>query len=332
MIDSVSVDVLITFYNQKECVDRTIESVVSQKTKYPINIVIGDDGSTDGTIQKIQNWSNKYNNITYFVMERDLSKQYEAIERVSDLRKKLLTYAKSKYLLFLDGDDYYIDEYKIDKQIHILEEKEECIACAHNVNIFWENENKLEKLFHLDKEKLISNKSYWCSYFLHAMSFMVRNITCGEVPKELQYTFFDDNSISLYYLQFGAVYYIPDVMCNYVQLKGSSWNDRNEIERNIINALDYYEEKMFSPKMKFYSLVRHSSNFIFLYRARKIIKDVELKGVWKKKLKFYGEKTLLHKLINYSDLSCLGKVEVGLGFGICWLLSIYRKIRRVFGW
>ena len=59
-MDEITVDVLITFYNQEKYVDRAMQSVFSQKGNFRLNVLIGDDGSTDGTPKLLEQWKRSY--------------------------------------------------------------------------------------------------------------------------------------------------------------------------------------------------------------------------------------------------------------------------------
>ena len=77
------VSVLISFYNLKPYVDQTLESVVAQKTDFPVEILCADDGSDDGTIEKLRAWEEKYpQSVRAFVMDRIPGAKYEANERI----------------------------------------------------------------------------------------------------------------------------------------------------------------------------------------------------------------------------------------------------------
>ena len=56
----MKVSVLVTFYNQEDYVDEALQSVFDQKCDFDFEVLIGDDGSTDGTMAKLQKWKQKY--------------------------------------------------------------------------------------------------------------------------------------------------------------------------------------------------------------------------------------------------------------------------------
>ena len=70
-MDEITVDVLITFYNQEKYVDLALKSIVNQKTDFGIKVLIGDDGSTDKTRDLVAKWIDRYPGmIELYVTER----------------------------------------------------------------------------------------------------------------------------------------------------------------------------------------------------------------------------------------------------------------------
>lgn len=77
------VSVLISFYNLAPYVDQTMESVLAQKTDFPVEILCADDGSEDGTVELLHGWEKRYpDRVRVFVMDRIPGKKYEGNERI----------------------------------------------------------------------------------------------------------------------------------------------------------------------------------------------------------------------------------------------------------
>lgn len=274
----MTLSVMITTYNLEKYVEQTINSVLMQELSYDYEILIGDDGSMDSTISIIRQWERKYpERIHVFVMDRDPDKKYNAIERASKNRINLVKHARGKYLIFLDGDDFYTDSKKLQKQIDLLEKKEnqDCIACAHQANLYWENGITIpvSKYNHSFK---VTGKEYWRYgiYFL-SESFMFRNVFHQNFPDVINPRYYDDNIIIFYLLSFGNIIYIPDNMVNYRQTEHSSWNSIDEMERNIINCFDFDIERQINKNFERESRMRHMYNLYFLWRnCKKIPKSL----------------------------------------------------------
>lgn len=332
----IAVSILITFYNQENYVDEALASVMMQKTEHAFEVLCGDDGSSDGTVAKIKGWMEKYpQQIRLYQMDRKTGVQYEPILRVSENRKNILSKAKGKYIMFLDGDDFYTSEYKIQKQVEILDNADDSvIACGHNANYYWEG-GKTKQINEGLHSGVIRNVDYWSGMYLLSESLMFRNIFRGANMAELTGLTFDDNTIMLYMLRFGDCYYIEDNMVNYRQLENSSWNMRTEHQKNMLNALDYYEEIRFAPEMKKYSAARHFYNFQLLFQGRNDEKLLEECGEWLGRLHkmraerllnilYYREKSLLQRLWCYLDVTFFilyGKI-------ISYSLAVRKRLRN----
>lgn len=326
----MKLSVLITTFNLEKYIDETLSSVLDQKTNFDFEILVGDDGSTDGTVRIICEWEKKHpGKIRHFVMERQPNIQYNRIERASKNRINLIQHAEGEYLIFLDGDDVYIDSCKLQKQIDILDavENQECIACAHDIYLYWSEEKK-ERINNYKKEFKVTPKKYWrdCMYF-HSDTVMFRNVFKKRFPEEIREEFYDDNIIVFYLLKYGNIKYIPDVMVNYRQIEGSSWNSVNEFDKNIINLMDMDVEKQINISMRRASRMRHMYNIFFIWKNRnKIPEEIRAKYLPRAKK---AELEECVQWLSYNDLNVFTKCKMNLRFYRDMLCFIGVKARKI---
>ncbi len=278
MSNTVKLSICITTYNLKNVVNQTLESVFNQKTNYSFEVLIGDDGSDDGTIDEIKKWESKFPDIiSVFVMDRDKSKKHDHndhIVRASSNRYNLLKHAKGEYITFLDGDDFYVDENKIQKQIDLLETNLDCNFCAHNLNCYYESNNSIEplgKIKFYNKIHKISFKEFWeRGLYVSAESCIIRNnFDLAEANEKFYTNYFDDNFIVYMAFQKGKCFYIPDRMVNYRQHEGGYFN-WDQTERKILDLLDIDAEINFAPKNKTIVLTRHYSSINTILNKKRI--------------------------------------------------------------
>lgn len=300
---------MITYYNQKDFVKDSLSSVLGQQTDFDFEILIGDDGSNDGTIEEIKSYISDYGDkCTLYVMSRDVSKTYEPIERASLNRLNLLRHAKGEFGIFLDGDDVYSDEYKLQKQVNFLRANEDCIACGHPLEIFGEGVEQGVLLGQIsDKSFKIAGKRFWKYYYVSSDSLLFRNVV--KVDEIKLTTNFDDNTVLLNYISRGKIGFLPDCMVKYRQTAESSWNKRDELEKLYVNLKDYVEEIQYFPELKRESFIRHLSGIRTLFLSKKNIYSYGKYGEILNKVKMfrvfesYGKKTAIGKLftnIKYS--------------------------------
>lgn len=271
---NTKVSVLITTYNLEDYIGQTLESVLMQEVDFEIEILVGDDGSSDKTVEVVKSWQDKYPDIIkYYVMDREPDKKYNKIERASKNRINLIKHAKGEYLVFLDGDDFYVDSKKLKKQVSVLDnpDNSDCIACVHDIYMYW-NEEKKYRVNDFDREFKIDGRSIWkdCIYF-SSDTLLFRNIFKGEFPKDINPSYYDDNVISFYLFKYGKFYYIPETMVCYRQLETSSWNSVNELEKSILNLTNIDIEEKINESYKKESEIRYMRSVFYVWKNRKRI-------------------------------------------------------------
>lgn len=282
----MKLSVLITTYNLKDYVEETLNSVLTQEVDFEYEILVGDDGSDDGTIEIVREYEKQYKGkIFLYVMDRQKGKKYNRIERASKNRMNLLCHAKGDYLIFLDGDDIYCDKHKLQKQVTVLDnpQNSDCIACAHNSWLYW-NEKKKYLINEYKKEFKVDGRTYWrdTMYFL-SNTVMFRNVFAKGIPSKINPNYYDDNIIIYCLLEYGKIIYIPDVMVNYRQLENSSWNSTSDVEKNLINLMDWDVEMQINPAYQKESVTRHIYDIFFVWKERNHI-SVELKRKYLKQM------------------------------------------------
>lgn len=266
----MKVSVMITTYNLEVYIEETLRSVLSQKTKFPFEILIGDDGSSDGTVTIIKKYVESYpDKIFLYEMPREKGKQYNRVERSAANRLQLLSRARGEYCAFLDGDDYYTDEEKLQKQVDVLEKEEnrDCIMCAHNLWLTYDNGDK-QLLCRAKKKRKITLDEYWPLMFLQANAILFRNIYQQNPPGGILAKNFDDNNITFWLFQHGKMYYLPQPMGAYRQVSGSSWNGIGQLQKACSNILGYGVEIEVCEKKRKLSDVRHYPDFQYVYENR----------------------------------------------------------------
>lgn len=116
------VSVIIVTYNQADTIARTIESVLSQECDFPIELVIGDDASTDDTLSVARSYADRYDNIRILTSEvnRGVTANYTDCIRA----------CRGTYIADCAGDDYWIDTHKLACQVAVMD-SDPAIALVH---------------------------------------------------------------------------------------------------------------------------------------------------------------------------------------------------------
>lgn len=165
-------------YNHASYIQDAIDSFLMQETRFPFEILVHDDASTDGTTEIILDYAKKYPDIIKPIIQT--KNQYAKCGLINP--RFVFPKAKGKYIALCEGDDYWTDTTKLQKQVSFLEDNPEYVITYTDSQPFNEN-GKLDIDFgasrrDLKAEDLIKATS------LHTLTTCFRNII-GEIPADL---------------------------------------------------------------------------------------------------------------------------------------------------
>lgn len=124
----MKVSVLCTAYNHEKYIRSALEGILSQKTDFDYEVLVHDDASTDGTAGIIREYAERYPQLIKPIYQSE--NQYS--KRRDLYREILIPEAKGTYIAICEGDDYWIDENKLQMQVDFLDQNSSYAACVHN--------------------------------------------------------------------------------------------------------------------------------------------------------------------------------------------------------
>lgn len=268
------ISICITYYNQENFVKDSLESVLSIDFPCDFEILIGDDGSTDNTVAEIKKFQEKYPDKIKLICNKK-SKEQNLIKKASLNRLNLASKANGDYILFLDGDDFYCDNSFIKEALDILDNNTHLSACAFNFKYLYENQT--EEIFNQNmKEGIINSKDYLAKeYYSPSGAFVFRNyLSTYKMRRLKEINNFDDNGITVFFIQYGDFCYIDKTIYAYRQQKESNWNKISKPEQILLNAMDYKLLSKTAPKFDKEILKREFPALKYIYKNRKNLKDL----------------------------------------------------------
>jgi len=132
--------VICPCYNQEKFIGQTLEGFVGQKTDFDFIALVGDDASTDGTPAIVGQYAEKHPNLVRPVLRAG---NLGPGGNVNDLYKRV----SSKYVAICEGDDYWTDERKLQKQVDFMEANPGCALSFHPVAVWNEREGRQDGIF-----------------------------------------------------------------------------------------------------------------------------------------------------------------------------------------
>ena len=128
--------VCVITYNQEKYIGQCLEGILMQKTSFPFEIVIGEDCSADHTRNIIRYYEKKHPGIIKPIYhDRNVGAARNHFEYC-------FAQIKTPYIAICDGDDYWTDPGKLQKQVDFMEQHPECVLCFHRINVV-DQDNRL---------------------------------------------------------------------------------------------------------------------------------------------------------------------------------------------
>lgn len=200
--------VCIRTYNQERFIAQALDSVLMQKTSFPFEIIVSDDCSIDGTRVILLNYQRDYPDRIRLILGE------ENVGGPRNLRR-VIEASSSKYISCLDGDDYYTDKYKLQKQVEFLEGNERYAACFHNVMNINEKTGAKSLFLPLDFPEEVDAKDVISKKWFLPIHSVVMHRNYITFPEWYEDVMNDDFVVDLSVALHGPFYYMSDVMAVY---------------------------------------------------------------------------------------------------------------------
>ncbi len=268
MPSDLVLSVRLMTYNHSEFILQCLNSIDSQVTNFKFEVIIGDDFSTDNTADLIRDFIklSKNNNIKYQFLERGTAYKTKRnkLGRLYNFTD-ILSNCSGKYIALIDGDDYWIYDYKLQKQVDFLENNKDFNICFTKANLLKNNKLDIHKIPEISKEGIYRYDNLLDYYdFITTASVMFRNILDNNYPKWFYQLPMGDMGLYLIVCRESKMKCLPEIMSVYRLHEKGLWSGANKEQNN---------ERFF----KFFKLV-----FNDLTISQKKIVKIKKKGIIKK--------------------------------------------------
>lgn len=292
MENEIAVSIICNAYNHEKYIRDALDGFVSQQTSFPFEVLVHDDASTDSTADIIREYEKKYPDLIkpIYQTENQYSKHDGGIKKLQGDR------AKGKYIALCEGDDYWTDPLKLQKQYDFMEQHPDYTLCGCSTE--WLNmltgkvENKSRTPVDVDVtlEEFADPKN---GRPFPTVSFFMPS----EIWKDLPYFGFPvgDIPLTLYAATKGKVRMLADTMCVYRWYAEGSWTarkghdgERAKVCRRMIYGMenlnkytDYRYEDIFRKRILYHqytlALMNHdfkaitSGELLQMYKSRDFV-------------------------------------------------------------
>lgn len=326
LIDSneIMVSVICTVYNHEKYLRKCLDGFVMQKTNFKFEVLVHDDASTDKSADIIREYEKKYPDMIKPIYQTE--NQYSQGIKIGPTF--LYPKAKGKYFAFCEGDDYWCDETKLQKQFDVMEENLDCSICVHKVINVMDNEvenGNFHPNFELNKscfsDKEFFNELFVSSYLpFQTSSFFIRKSVFDwkHLPEYWKKCNIGDVPMVLYFIYKGDLFYIDEKMSCYRTHSDGSWTNRifSDTQKRILHEENLIET--FNEYNKF-------TNYAYSYEVGRFVlmrqfNINQIKGNYKE--------CLLQKYRTcYKILPKKVRMSIVLNAYFPHIMKLYRKIK-----
>jgi len=208
------VSVCMITYNHEAYIRQAIEGVLMQKCNFSFEIIIGEDCSTDKTLEICTNLSEPNDPIRLLPTTSNLGMMPNFVRTLSE--------CKGKYIALCEGDDYWTDPYKLQKQVDFLEKNEDFSICFHPVKIWQNGKIKADYLTRkVDDTTTILDLAQ--GNYIHTPSVVYRNKLFDQFPPEFAKSPAGDYFLHMLNARHGKIKKLPEIMGVYRLHNTNSW-------------------------------------------------------------------------------------------------------------
>lgn len=225
-MEEISVSILCITYNHASFIREALDGFVKQKTNFAFEVLIHDDASTDGTSDIIREYEHRYPNIFRCVFQKKniWSKKDAFLDFLFPL-------VRGKYVAINEGDDYWCDDLKLQKQFDFMQSHPDFSVCFHPVKVHFENGSQPDFVFpskkYRFKKEVLNLQDLLKHNFIQTNSVMYRWRFHNEnatklIPRNILPA---DWYLHLVHAQIGKIGFLPEIMGVYRRHDDSVWTN-----------------------------------------------------------------------------------------------------------
>lgn len=301
MSTNSKVSVCMITYGHEKFIQQAIQGVLMQNCNFELELILANDGSPDNTDEIIQDIIKNNQSgveIKYLNNKNNLGMSFNFVFALEN--------ASGKYIALCEGDDYWTDPLKLQKQVDFLEGNQLAMGCFHNASLVNENGEIIDKIYNSHVSTSQSYNQEECLKVLGSSyatcTLVFRNNALNDFPKVLVSEFCDE-LLDIVVTEKGSLCFLNFNGANYRHHPGGVWTGRKEAKFNlamykrmeVLYKVPAYKKKYASYlKIKIFELVK---GFIF---SNNIASKIRIKYFFKT-LKFlnYSKKETYSFLTNF---------------------------------
>lgn len=263
MNEDILVSISCITYNHDKYIRDCFDGFLMQKTDFAFEVLVHDDASTDNTSNIIREYQEKYPDIFKPIIQKE--NQYS-----KGIRSFSVTFnfprAKGKYIALCEGDDYWTDPYKLQKQLDFMEQHDDVSMCFHRVNVIIDgdigNSRMKKNIYDHLTEKEYTGQEVYSKWTIPTASTFFRNYGSYFFDYSDSRFIFGDTVLFLRLAEKGKLFCLNDIMATYRRsIKGMTI----ATSKPLTEMLDHYDamDELFLNKYANVSDIYRTSAYLY---------------------------------------------------------------------
>lgn len=282
-MDDVLVSISCLTYNHEQFIEQCIDGFLTQRTNFAFEILIHDDASPDSTQNILKEYENKYPDKFRIIYrsENIHSQGYRSLNRFNYER------ARGKYIAICEGDDFWIDSNKLQKQVDFLEQNPDYSMCFHDAIKLDETNNIINRFCPYRRDCDLTIHDAIHNWYVPTASIVVRKEIILNYKSSIPQIYSEDYSIILKCIHAGRVRYINRLMSVY---------RLNSSETSMSSAMKNKNIFMLEQKILLLNSFKSITNNLYTTEINSRLKYLNQELKFQKAKK---SKNLIHLLLSY---------------------------------
>ena len=294
--DKVVVSVCLQTYNQVKYIEKSLESILEQRTNFQFEVLLGDDQSSDGTREICIKYAKKHaNKIRLFLHKRENNIKINGKPTAIFNSLYNVFSANGEFVAYCDGDDYWSDPYKLQKQVDHLRNNPDTSLTYHSIQLVNKEGNSIKKNTYFTEAERDFSKEELSKAIIQppTCTWCFRNII-NDIPMEFTKSFNGDNFWISLLGNHGKGKYLKNIQPSYYRI---------------------HDDAMWSTIDKSYQLKSKYYTYLNLSKYYRRNENINLASYFRARAKSYGKMYLSRQLRDF-------KIKKALLFSIKYTSGI----------
>jgi glycosyltransferase involved in cell wall biosynthesis len=269
------VTVIVLAYEHAEFIGQCLDGILDQKTKFSYEIIIGEDGSTDNTLNVVEGYAKNHPDKIRLFLHNPFNKIKVSKETTGNFNAAFCFFqSRGKYIALCEGDDFWTDEYKLQKQVNFLQTNPDFILSFHSYKIRYENTLPAVDKYFQPENDITRNELMLINKHPLLLTTCFRN-ELKQIPEEILEVINLDTFLFSVLGEFGKAHYHKEIKPAISRKhSGGIWSAKGRIKQlelklNTLKKLEIYYKNRNQQAFKYFKEIRKLYSKMLIFKSIK---------------------------------------------------------------